>query len=311
MAEATQSQGVRDLQRFAEAPLRRPWLVIVPFVLTHVAALALSLLLPPRYTSSTLILLAPEQLPTNLVPQISTSTEKTGHRLQTLRQEVHSRTRLEMVARELDPYGTLGKEPLIDTIEGKAASADDVRQAANRIGSRFQLFVEIASGDAAVPLIHAIADLGEPAVCAKIRTGGITPESIPSVDAVASFIAAAAAARVRFKATAGLHHPLRGEYRLTYRSDSPSSAMHGFINVFVAAALAFGGEQNRDLLTCVLSESDAGAFHWEDDQLRCLDLVVPRPVVQAARREFALAFGSCSFTEPIEDLQSLGWMEAG
>ncbi len=117
MAEPSQSQGVRDLQRFAEAPLRRPWLVIVPFVLTHVAALALSLLLPPRYTSSTLILLAPEQIPTNLVPQISTSTEKTGHRLQTLRQEVHSRTRLEMVARELDPYGTLGKEPLIDTIE--------------------------------------------------------------------------------------------------------------------------------------------------------------------------------------------------
>jgi polysaccharide chain length determinant protein (PEP-CTERM system associated) len=116
MAEpTTQAQGVRELQRLAEAPLRRPWLVIVPFVLVHLAALGVSLVLPPRYTSSTLILIAPDQMPNNLVPQMST--ERISQRLQTLRQEVHSRTRLEMIARELDPYGTLGKEPLIDTIE--------------------------------------------------------------------------------------------------------------------------------------------------------------------------------------------------
>ena len=78
-------------------------------------AVALSVLLPPRYSSSTLILVAPEQLPPNLVPQVST--ERVARRLQTLRQEIESRTRLEMIARELDPYGTLGKEPLIDTIE--------------------------------------------------------------------------------------------------------------------------------------------------------------------------------------------------
>ena len=70
---------------------------------------------PPRYSSSTLILVAPEQLPISVVSQAST--ERVAQRLQTLRQEIESRTRLEMVARELDPYGTLGKEPLIDTIE--------------------------------------------------------------------------------------------------------------------------------------------------------------------------------------------------
>ncbi len=107
--------GVRELQRLAEAPLRRPWLVIVPLVLTHIVALGVSLVLPPRYSSSTLILIAPDSMPSNLVPQMST--ERTARRLQTLRQEVQSRTRLEMVARELDPYGSLGKEPLINTIE--------------------------------------------------------------------------------------------------------------------------------------------------------------------------------------------------
>jgi polysaccharide chain length determinant protein (PEP-CTERM system associated) len=111
---------VRELRRFAEAPLRRPWLVVIPFVLSLVAAVAASFLLPPRYKSSTLILVAPERMPSNLVPQMAT--EQTTRRLQTLRQEVHSRTRLEMVARSLDPYGTLGKEPLIDTIERMRAA---------------------------------------------------------------------------------------------------------------------------------------------------------------------------------------------
>ena len=59
-------------------------------------------------------------MPTNFVPQMST--ERVARRLQTLRQEVQSRTRLEMVAREFDPYGSLGKEPLINTIERMRAA---------------------------------------------------------------------------------------------------------------------------------------------------------------------------------------------
>jgi len=104
----------------AEAPLRRPWLVAAPLVLCVVAAVLASYLIAPRYRSSTLILVAPERMPSNLVPQMAT--EKTARRLQTLRQEVQSRTRLEMVARALDPYGTLGKEPLIETIERMRAA---------------------------------------------------------------------------------------------------------------------------------------------------------------------------------------------
>jgi polysaccharide chain length determinant protein (PEP-CTERM system associated) len=115
MSEPAPAPSTRELQRLAEAPLRRPWLVIVPLVLSLGVAVALSFLLPPRYSSSTLILVAPEQIPTNLVPQMAS--ERAARRLQTLRQEIESRTRLEMIARELDPYGTLGKEPLIDTIE--------------------------------------------------------------------------------------------------------------------------------------------------------------------------------------------------
>ena len=112
--------SLRELRRIAEAPLRRPWLVVIPLVLCLGAAVAASFILPPRYKSSTLILVAPERMPSNLVPQMVT--EKTSRRLLTLRQEVQSRTRLEMVARSLDPYGSLGKEPLIETIERMRAA---------------------------------------------------------------------------------------------------------------------------------------------------------------------------------------------
>jgi len=115
MAEPAQAYSTREIQRLAEAPLRRPWLVIVPFVLCLGVAVAASLLVAPRYTSETLILVGPEPIPSNLVQQVAT--ERVARRLQTLRQEVQSRTRLEMIARELDPYGTLGREPLINTIE--------------------------------------------------------------------------------------------------------------------------------------------------------------------------------------------------
>ena len=111
---------MRELRRIVEAPLRRPWLAVLPLLLTLAAAVALSFLLPPRYKSQTLILVEPDPIPASLVPQLSN--ERVGRRLQTLRQEVQSRTRLEMVARELDPYGSLAKEPLINTIERMGAA---------------------------------------------------------------------------------------------------------------------------------------------------------------------------------------------
>src|ERR1039458_1007223 len=50
----------------------------------------------------------------------------------------------------------------------------------------------------------------------KVRTGGLTPEAIPESEAVADFLCRAAARRLPFKATAGLHHPIRSLHPLTY-----------------------------------------------------------------------------------------------
>src|SRR6185503_12752133 len=50
--EPPSSSSTRELLRLAEAPLRRPWLVIIPFLLSVVVAVAVSFVLTPRYRSS-------------------------------------------------------------------------------------------------------------------------------------------------------------------------------------------------------------------------------------------------------------------
>src|ERR1022692_2621161 len=100
---------------------------------------------------------------------------------------------------------------------------------------------------------------------AKVRTGGLTPETIPSSEALADFLGEAASRHIAFKATAGLHHPIRSLHPLTYAPDSPCATMHGFVNVFVAAGVAWAGAE-RDAILDVLNEGDAGAFQFLTDR---------------------------------------------
>jgi len=142
---------------------------------------------------------------------------------------------------------------------------------------------------------------------AKVRTGGLTPEAIPSSAVMAEFLHQAAARRTAFKATAGLHHPIRASHALTYASDSPCATMHGFVNVFAAAALAWQG-MDVETLTAMLDEPDSARFQFDDDHLRWRRFALSTEQILAARRDFAHSFGSCSFEEPLQDLRNLGWL---
>jgi hypothetical protein len=137
---------------------------------------------------------------------------------------------------------------------------------------------------------------------AKLRTGGVQPELIPSIEAVAEFLLACANRRLAFKATAGLHHPIRSSQPLTYDPEPARAVLHGFINVFMAAAFAWHGK--RDLVP-ILSETDPTTFRF-DNQACWRDWSLSIDQLRKARREFAHSFGSCSFEEPIHDLQTLG-----
>jgi hypothetical protein len=142
---------------------------------------------------------------------------------------------------------------------------------------------------------------------AKVRTGGLTPDAIPSPEAIADFLHRAAQLRLPFKATAGLHHPVRSLRPLTYAPDSPRAVMHGFLNVFVAAAFAWHNAE-RDLLVDVLTEEDPRAFEFAGDELRWRGNRLTTAQIEKARRYFAHSFGSCSFEEPIADLRELGFL---
>jgi hypothetical protein len=192
---------------------------------------------------------------------------------------------------------THGARMLVDAAEGKAGTPEEVDALAAAAPAGITVFVELAVNDR---LPACLARLKAAGLHAKIRTGGVVASAIPPVEEVVRFMRACHEAGVAFKATAGLHHPLRGEYPLTYAADAPHGTMHGYLNAFAAAGALARGATDTDLRE-ILSRStrsteDRGVSdnteHWAS-------------LGHDARRVL-LGFGSCSFREPLDELVPLG-----
>lgn len=138
----------------------------------------------------------------------------------------------------------------------------------------------------------AMDKLAEHGLRAKLRCGGIKPSAFPSVAEVAAFIAATSDAGVAFKATAGLHHPVR------HFNEAAGVTMHGFLNLLCAAGVAPKGD--RSALEAIVGEEDPAAL---------LALLEDEPAMRGARARF-ISYGSCSFGEPVDDLRALGVVAA-
>ena len=190
---------------------------------------------------------------------------------------------------------------LIDSVEFKASTVDDVMAISRTVPSVPATFVEIPIDSDPTPLITMISRSG---LRAKMRTGGITPDAFPSSVHIARFILACVHARVGFKATAGLHHALRGAYGLTNEPNSPSGMMYGFLNVFVGSCVAkLGG--SIDEIKAALEETSPLEFQLGDQEIAWRQYRMSISGISSLRNELAISFGSCSFTEPMEDLKSL------
>lgn len=213
----------------------------------------------------------------------------------------------------------------VDAVEVKATSSQEISRIRACVRGTITPYFEIpaANPEEMIRTIHHIRGR------AKIRTGGVTADAFPSPEIVASFIMQCAKHDVAFKATAGLHHPIRGTKPLTYEPDAPSGMMHGFLNVFVAAIVAWAS--GKTIESTSDSEVRAGGTmrapfpHWTEsnDQTSISRLlqtiapfdfrddglhdpaIVPKAVIEQARHNFAISFGSCSFEEPIADLKAL------
>jgi len=191
---------------------------------------------------------------------------------------------------------------VVDAVELKAVSPEEAVGALDALPAGLDAFVEVPLDGDLDALLAVVKARG---ARAKVRTGGVVPEAIPDPADVARFIAACAAAGVRWKATAGLHHPVRAEHALTYAPGGPRAVTHGFLNVFAAAAFARGGASPADI-EVVLREEEASAFHLDEGSLAWRRLRVTAEDAAKARRDFATSFGSCSFAEPVAELRALG-----
>ncbi len=195
----------------------------------------------------------------------------------------------------------------IDTIELKVTRPDAIDEVLDELPEEVFPFFEFDIGQDCRGFVAALAGNAESGgAAAKLRCGGVRAEMIPPAEQIADAILALVAADVPFKATAGLHHPVRAAQNLTYEVSPPRAVMHGFVNVFLGAALARAHRLDREALLRVLVEEDARAFQFTEVGASWRDVVIDTASLAKVRETFALSYGSCSFDEPIEDLAKLG-----
>lgn len=191
---------------------------------------------------------------------------------------------------------------VIDAVEVKLSSADDVARIDRAFGDDVIVYCEVPAAGDLHPIIETIALAGRRA---KLRTGGIVADAFPDAERVLDFVHTCVEAHVPFKCTAGLHHALCGTYALTYAVDSTQAPMYGFLNVFLAAALAAQGA-SRDITRAMLQESEPASLAWHEEHLAWRDQRLDRVHLARVREEVAIAFGSCSFTEPVSEARAMG-----
>lgn len=134
----------------------------------------------------------------------------------------------------------------------------------------------------------------------KMRTGSTTPDEIPPAADVARALNACRRADVHFKATAGLHHPMY------HYNEAFGGFMHGFLNVFGAAALTTAYTLSDEEVTQLLQEEEADVLSFTSEGLAWGDRRVPVSLIETVRARRAFSFGSCSFNDPRADLRRLG-----
>ncbi len=161
-----------------------------------------------------------------------------------------------------------------------------------------------------IPLTEDLTDLVSTLAInkqrAKIRTGGIVENAFPSAEQITRFMRICLAANVPFKATAGLHHPIRCLKPLTYEKDAPAGTMNGFLNVFLAAGFLKQGYE-PSFINELLEDESAENFTFDDNGvLWRQEYFLSTAQLENLREKNIISFGSCSFDEPIADLHEIG-----
>lgn len=173
----------------------------------------------------------------------------------------------------------------LDDLAGNArrvVAAVDAARAEGVLDEETPVHVELP-GPVGAGWLRAADEVAAVELRLKFRTGA--PDgSLPADEAdLATRIDAALDRETPFKCTAGLHRAVRHDDQ------------HGFANVLLATRRAFDGA-GREEVVATLAERDPQAV---------ADAVRAEELLAGARRWFT-SFGSCSVTEPLEDLRAMG-----
>lgn len=173
--------------------------------------------------------------------------------------------------------GELARDERVAAVEAHMPDSLDAL-----VGVAPEVYVEVPLGDGLEGRLDAVRDAG---LRAKVRCGGA---SAPSGDELAAFVRRCRERGLVFKATAGLHHAVRND------------GEHGFLNLL--AAVVFGDEE------AALDETDPDAFRLDADAFAWREREAGPSELARARAERLWSIGSCSFFEPVGELDALGML---
>jgi hypothetical protein len=194
----------------------------------------------------------------------------------------HRLTGLEVAVRDLDDVAGNVRRIVaaVDAARGEGLSAETA------------VYVELPQADPTASWLAAADVVAEAEAHLKFRTGGVEAHMFPGAATVAAWIDAALDRETSYKCTAGLHHALRS------RDHETGFEHHGFLNVLLATRRALDGGSVADVAEVL------------DDRYANDLVALARTSDLAGARRWFTSYGSCSVTEPLDDLLGLGLLEA-
>ena len=206
------------------------------------------------------------------VAGVASLATKKGHRL----------VGLEAAVRDLDA--------LAGNVRRITAAVDAARDDGHLADT--EMYVELPQTDPTPDWLGAADAVAEAEHHLKLRTGGVETHLFPAATTVAAWIDAALDRETSFKCTAGLHHAVR------HRDHQTGFEHLGFLNVLLATRIAFDGADVAEVARVL-----------DDGYANDLVAMARQSDLEGARRWFT-SYGSCSVTEPLDDLVGLGLLEA-
>jgi hypothetical protein len=194
----------------------------------------------------------------------------------------HRLTGIEFAVRDLDDVA--------GNVRRIVAAVDAAR--ADGLPDETAIYVELPQAETTASWLAAADVVAEAEAHLKFRTGGVEAHLFPDAPTVAAWIDAALDRETSFKCTAGLHHALR------HRDHDTGFEHHGFLNVLLATRRAFDGGTVAEVAEVL------------DDRYTNDLVALARPSDLAGARRWFTSFGSCSVTDPLDDLLGLGLLEA-